>query len=132
MDNSIEDICGQVIEFDNCIRFVGFATNAGKIIACKYRKDVIPLLTLDETQLSFIDSALMMRIREAREPKLGKVICSVVLYEKVIYATILVNSEDYPILMVSFDKTNKRTDHESLILHGILPLLAHYFTETIC
>ena len=131
MDYSIEDICGQVIEFDNCIRFAGFATNVGKIVACKYRKDVIPLLTLDETQLSFIDSALMMRIREAREPKLGKVICSIVLYEKVTYATILVNSEDYPILMTSFDRKNKRTDLESLILHGILPLLSHYFTETV-
>jgi hypothetical protein len=120
-----------VIEFDNFIRFVGFATNPGKIIACKYRKDVIPLLTLDETQLSFIDSVLIMRIREAREPKLGKVTCSIVLYERVIYATILVNSEDYPILMVSFDKTNKRSDHESLILHGILPLLSRYFTETV-
>jgi hypothetical protein len=96
MYGSVEDICEQIIELDKSIRFAGFATQAGKIIASKYRKDVIPLLTLDETQLSFIDSALMMRIREAREPKLGKVICSIVLYEKVTYATILVNSEDYP------------------------------------
>jgi hypothetical protein len=129
MHGSIEDICEQIIELDKCIRFAGFATNAGKIIACKYRKDVIPFLTLDETQLSFIDSALMMRIREAREPRLGKVICSIVLYEKVTYATILVNSEDYPILMTSFDK--KTTDLESLILHGILPLLSHCLTGTV-
>jgi hypothetical protein len=54
------------------------------------------------------------------EPKLGKGICSITLYEKVTRAIILLNSEDYPILMVSFDKTNKRIDHESLILHGIL------------
>jgi hypothetical protein len=127
MYESVEDICDQIIELDKCIRFAGFATKAGKIIACKYRKDLIPLLTSDETQLSFIDSALMMRIREAREPKLGKVICSIVLYEKVTHGTILVNSEDYPILMVSFDMTNKRIDHESLILHGILPLLSRYF-----
>jgi hypothetical protein len=101
MRSSIEDICEQVIELDKCIRFVGFATNAGKIIAYKYRKKVIPLLTLDETRLSFIDSALMMRIRRDMEPKLGKVICSIVLYEKVTHATILLNSEDYPILMTS-------------------------------
>jgi hypothetical protein len=130
MHSSIEDICERIIELDKCIRFAGFATNAGKIIACKYRKDVIPLLTLDETQLSFIDSALMMKIREAREPKLGKVICSIVLYEKATYATILVNSEEYPILNTSFDR-NKRTDLESLILHGILPLLSHYITGTV-
>ena len=131
MHSSIEDICEQVIELDKCIRFVGFATNAGNIIAYKYRKEVIPLLTLDETQLSFIDSALMMRIREAREPKLGKVICSIVLFEKVTYATILVNSEDYPILMTSFNNKIKRTDHESLILDGILPLLSQYLTGTV-
>jgi hypothetical protein len=72
-----------------------------------------------------------MRIRKDLEPELGKVICSITLYEKVTRATILLNSEDYPIFMVSFDKTNKKTDHESLILHGILPLLSHYFTETV-
>jgi len=131
MHSSIEDICEQIIELDKYIRFVGFATNAGNIIAYKYRKEVIPLLTLDETQLSFIDSALMMRIREARKPKLGKVICSIVLYEKVTHATILVNSEDYPILMISFDNKNNRTDHESLILDGILPLLSQYLTGTV-
>jgi hypothetical protein len=131
MYGSVENICEQIIELDKCIRFAGFATKAGKIIACKYRKDVIRLLTLDDAQLAFIDSALMMRIREAREPKLGKVICSIVLYEKVTYATILVNSEDYPILMTSFNNKNKRTDHESLILDGILPLLSQYLTETV-
>jgi len=87
------------------------------------------LLTPDEAQLSFIDSALKMRIREAREPKLGKVICSITLYEKVSYATILVNSEDYPILMTSFD--NKSPDHRSLILHKILPLLSHHLIGTV-
>src|SRR5215469_9604875 len=130
MHSSIEDICEQIIELDKYIRFVGFATKNGNIVASKYRKEVIPLLTLDETQLSFIDSALMMRIREDREPKLGKVICSIVLYEKVTHATILLNSEDHPILMTSFDNKN-RTDYVSLILHGILPLLSHYFTGTV-
>src|SRR5215469_14072956 len=131
MHSSIEDICEQIIELDKCMRFAGFATKNGNIIASKYRKDLIPLLTLDEAQLAFIDSALMMRIREAREPKLGKVICSIVLYEKVTYATILVNSEDYPILMTSFDNKNKRTDYVSLILDGILPLLSQYLTGTV-
>ena len=127
MHRSIEDICDQVIEFDSCIRFASFATKTGKLIAYKYRKETIPLLTSDETQLSALDTALKMRIRKDLEPKLGKAICAITLYEKVTRATILVNSEEYPILMISFDKT----DHESLILHAILPLLSHYFTETV-
>jgi len=131
MSHSIEDICGQVVEFDNCIRFAGFATKTGKLIAYKYRKDAIPLLTSDETQLSVLDTALKMRIRKDMESKLGKAVCSITLYEKVTRATVFLNSEEHPILMVSFDKTDKRTDHESLILHGILPLLSHYFTGTM-
>jgi len=117
--------------FDNCIRFAGFATKTGKLIAYKYRKGSIPLLTSDQRELSVLDTALRMKIRKDLEPELGKVICSITLYEKVTRATIQLNSEDYPIFMVSFDKTNKSTDHESLILHGILPLLAHYFAETV-
>jgi hypothetical protein len=130
MYSSIEEICDQIIGLDSTIRFAGFATDAGKIIAYKYRKKVAPLLTSTETQLSFIDSALMMRIRKDMEPKLGKVICSIVMYEKVTHATILLNREDYPILMISFDNSNKGIDHESLILDPILPLVNRYFTRT--
>jgi hypothetical protein len=128
MYSSIEEICDQIIGLDSTIRFAGFATDAGKIIAYKYREKVDPLLTSNETQLSFIDSAIRMRIRKDMEQKLGKAICSVTLYEKVTRATILLDSEDYPILMISFDNSNKRIDHESLILDGIIPLLSNYFT----
>jgi len=131
MHPSLQDICQQVIEFDSCIRFAGFATQAGKIIAYEYRKEANPLLTSDETQLSVLDTALMMRIRKDMEHKLGKTICAITLYEKVTRGTILLNNEDYPILTIAFDNTNKKTDHESLILHGILPLLSHYFTRTV-
>jgi len=130
MYSSIEEICGQIIVLDSSIRFAGFATDAGKIIAYKYRKKVAPLLTSTETQLSFIDSALMMRVRKDMEPKLGKVICSIVLYEKVTHATVLLNREDYPILMISFDNRNIGTNHESVILDAILPLVYRYFTRT--
>jgi hypothetical protein len=88
------------------------------------------LLTSDERQLSVLDTALKMQIRKDLEPKLGKAICAITLYEKVTRATILLNNENYPVLMISFGNTKKRTDHESLILHGILPLLSHYF-ETV-
>jgi hypothetical protein len=130
MHSWIEEICDQIIRLDSSIRFAGFASDAGKIIAYKYRKKVAPFLTSTETELSFIDSALMMRIRKDMEPKLGKVICSIVLYEKVTHATILLDSKDYPFLMISFDNSNKETNHESLILDVILPLVYRYFTRT--
>jgi hypothetical protein len=130
MCSSTEEICDQIIVLDGSIRFAGFATDAGKIIAYKYRKKIDPLLTSNETQLSFIDSALRMRIRKDTEQKLGKAICSITLYEKVTRATILLDSKDYPILMISFDNSIKGTDHESLILNGIILLLSNYFTRS--
>ena len=129
-DSRLQDVCDQVIELDNSIRFAGFASNTGKLISYKYRKGLEPLLRSNESELSFIDSALRMRTRKDMEPKLGKAIYSITLYEKVKRATILFDSEIYPILMISFDNSTKRTDHESLILDEILPLVSRYFTRT--
>jgi hypothetical protein len=126
----LQEVCDKVIELDNSIRFVGFANNAGRIIAHKYRKGLDPLLRSNESELSFIDSALRMRTRRDMEPKLGRAIYSITLYEKVKRATISFDNEDYPILMISFDNINKRSDHESLILDRILPLVSHHFTRT--
>ena len=64
MHSSIEDICEQIIELDKCSRFAGFATKTGKLVAYKYRKDAIPLLTSDERQLSVLDTALKMRLEK--------------------------------------------------------------------
>ena len=124
------DICNQILELDSSIRFAGFANNMGKISAARYRNKLDPLLTVDESELSFIDSALRMRTRRDMEPKLGRAIYSITLYEKVKRATISFDNEDYPILMISFDNSNKRSDHESLILDRILPLVSHHFTRT--
>jgi hypothetical protein len=66
------------------------------------------------------------------EPKLGKVVYSLTLYEKVKRATILPDSEEDPILLVSLDNTindnNQATNYESLIRDGILPLASFYLT----
>jgi hypothetical protein len=126
----LQVVCDKVVELDNSIRCACFANNAGKIIAHKYRKGLDPLLGSNESELSFIDSALRMRTRKDMELKLGRAIYSITLYEKVKRATISFDNEDYPILMISFDNSNKRSDHESLILDRILPLVSHHFTRT--
>ncbi len=62
------------------------------------------------------------------EPKLGKVIYSFTIYEKVKRATILPDSEEDPILMVSLDNNNNKGGiyYESLILESILALVSYY------
>lgn len=138
-DLMLEDICNEILEIDNCIRFAGFANNMGKIIAAQYRGESVlveresgcSLLTKEELELSAIESVLRMVTRKDMIAKLGKPIYSFTLYEKVKRATIsLENNNDYhlPILMVSFDN-NTGPNHESIILNGILPLVSYYLSR---
>jgi hypothetical protein len=129
---TLRHVCGKVLELDKSIRFAGFVNNRGTIIAYQYRDGLDPLLKTNETELSFIDTVLRMRTRKDMEPKLGKVVYSLTTYEKVKRATMLPNSEDDPILMVSLDIDNNSSnrvgiDHEFLIRDGLLPLVSRYF-----
>jgi hypothetical protein len=121
-------VCDRVLELHNSIRFAGFVNNMGTIIAYQYRDGLDPLLKTNETELSFIDTVLRMRTRKDMEPKLGKTIYSLTLYEKVKRATILPDSEEDPILMASLDTNNNKGGiyHECLIREGILPLVSHF------
>ena len=93
-------ICNQILEIDKCIRFVGFATNMGTIIASQHRDVLISggkkkehsLLTKNELEFSVIESVLRMATRKDMMSKLGKPIYSFTLYEKVKRATILLEN----------------------------------------
>jgi hypothetical protein len=138
----LHDVCNQILEIDNSIRFAGFANNMGTVIAAQYRQALMsvekekekkeqPLLTKDELELSVIESALRILTRKDMMSKLGKPIYSFTLYKKVGRATILLdnsnNSGCPPILMVSFDNHDSEGPYpESIILRGILPLVSYY------
>jgi hypothetical protein len=126
-ESKLHHICEQILKLDSSVRFAGFINNMGIIITYQYRDGLDPLLKTKECELSFIDTVLRMRIRKDMEPKLGKVLYSLTLYEKVKRVTILPHNEEDPILMVSFDNNNSEGEiyHESLISVGILPLLSY-------
>jgi hypothetical protein len=126
-ESKLHHICEQILKLDSSVRFAGFINNMGIIITYQYRDGLDPLLKTKECELSFIDTVLRMRIRKDMEPKLGKVLYSLTLYEKVKRVTILPHNEEDPILMVSFDNNNSEGEiyHESLISVGIMPLLSY-------
>lgn len=101
----LHDVCNQILEIDNSIRFAGFANNMGTVIAAQYRQALMsvekekekkeqPLLTKDELELSVIESALRILTRKDMMSKLGKPIYSFTLYEKVGRATILLDNSN--------------------------------------
>lgn len=115
-----DELCARILALDGSIRFAGFADMLGRIVAAEYRKETVPLLTKEESELSVTQSILRMGTRSTLEAKLGRTVFAFAMYEKVKRATIPVHDKDKHFLMVSFDIG---ADHETVIMQKILPLL---------
>lgn len=113
-------VCNQILESDSSVRFVGIPNKMGRQIVSSYRNGLTLLLTPQEIEMFAIESVLRMNTRKDFESKLGRPIYSFTLYEKVKRATITLESEEYPILMLSFDI---QADHDHIIMDKILPII---------
>jgi hypothetical protein len=118
-----EEFCQLILDLDESIRFVGIATLSGAILATKYRANLIPLLTKEETASSIKDSVWRMESRRDVEEKLGKTLYVIATYEKVKRATIPVGKEGQSILIISFDSAS---NPESIIRNKILTVIKPY------
>jgi hypothetical protein len=118
-----DDLCDLILKMDRSIRLAGITNNMGKTITTANRMRSDHLLSEDESDLSTIESVLRMRTRGDLQSKLGKPIYSFTLYEKVKRATILLDNDEYPVLMVSF---NIEADHDSLIKNKLSLLLKRW------
>lgn len=119
-DNKLQDLCRQIVQADEYIRFVGIADKYGKQVAVLYREGLVPYLNQTESEIYSIDTVMRMNSRREMESKLGKVIYSFTLYEKLKRATIYLGNVDYPVLMASFDI---QADHHNIIVNKILPIV---------
>jgi hypothetical protein len=120
----LSSLCKHVLEADKSIRFARIANKFGSKTVYEYRKDLVPLLTENESTLSTIESVIRMNTRIGErniESKLGKPIYSLTLYEKIKRATFLLDNQDYPILMISLNR--EVTDQESGVLRKILSIV---------
>jgi hypothetical protein len=113
-------VCKQIVLADNSIRFAGIAI--GKKIVSEYRDGLVPLMTEAESELSAIEAVIRMNTRreENFQLKIGKPKYSFTAYNKIKRATLLLDNEDYPILMMSL---NKEADREHIILGKVLPII---------
>jgi hypothetical protein len=118
-----EEFCQLILGLDESIRFVGIATLNGAILAMKYRANLIPLLTQEETAWSIKHSLWRMESRRVLEEKLGKTLYVIANYEKLKRATIPVGQDGQSILIVSFDI---ESDAESIIRNKILTIIKPY------
>ena len=120
-----EEFCQLILDADESIRFVGIATLTGAILAMKYRVNLTPLLTQEETASSIKYSIWRMESRRGVEEKLGKTLYVIATYEKLKRATIPVGQDGNSILIISFDNG---CDVESIIRNKILTIIKPYGT----
>ena len=118
-----EEICTEILNLDEKIRFAAIANTMGNLVAAKFQHGVQPLLNNEEIEDNIIKAVLRMKTREDYEQKLGKTIYTFGLYEKVKRASIALDGQTYSLLMLSFDVS---TDHESIILNKILPKIKQH------
>jgi hypothetical protein len=116
----LDELCKLIMQSDQSIRFVGIADKYGKQVAVHFREGLVPYLDQTESDIYSIDTVMRMNSRKEMESKLGKVIYSFTLYEKIERATIYTRNIDHPVLMVSFDT---QSDHHNIILNKILPIV---------
>jgi hypothetical protein len=93
------------------------------MIVTKYREDLVPLLTKEETTESVIHSLLRMKNRRVMEDKLGRAIFSMTFYEKVKRMAMPIGANGENMLLISFDLT---ANHESIIRNKVMKLVDPY------
>jgi hypothetical protein len=120
-----EEFCQLILGVDESIRFVGIPTLAGAILAMKYRANLTPLLTQEETASSTKYSVWRVESRRVLEEKLGKTLYVIATYEKVKRATIPMGQEGQSNLIISFDI---KSDADSIIRNKILTIIKPYGT----
>jgi hypothetical protein len=120
-----EEFCQLILGTDESIRFVGIASLTGAILAMKYRANLTPLLTQEETASSIKYSVWRMESRRELEEKIGRTLYVVATYEKLKRATIPVGQDGKSILIISFDIG---CDAESIIRNKILTIIKPYGT----
>jgi len=108
-EENLNNMCKQIQQLDNSIRFVGIANNLGSLIATAYRNGLTPLMDKQETSHYAIQTVLRAATREDFESKIGRLEYSIGKYERLTRATIpikLFDKEDESksyYLLLSFD-----------------------------
>ena len=120
----LQELCDNVISQDHSIRFAAIVDEDGKLLSTSHRKDLKPLLGMEERAQYAITAATRQYTRLRWEYLLGKIIYASSHYAKLIRATIPIT--DYSsrlsyVLLLSFD-VNTNNFHE-IIIKKIIPLV---------
>jgi len=108
-----------VLPLDKSIRFCAVCNKLGYIIASRYRKDLKPLMTVEETERYALFATIRHSTRQAWEAKMGKVRYALTRYELLVRVTVpLMNGH---LLLISLDADARNTD--SIMTDKVMPVI---------
>ncbi|HEX5458286.1 MAG TPA: DUF6659 family protein [Candidatus Nitrosotalea sp.] len=70
---TLEYICGMILDLDPNIRFVGIINNKGKLLTGQTKKGILVFATPKDQEMLLMETALGMRMRKEHDSHLGSV-----------------------------------------------------------
>ena len=124
MKRFFQQFCKDVIASDPSIRFVGVADEHGLLVSTSERKDLKPLLNLEETQQYAITAATRQYTRIRWQNLLGKIDYTCSHYDKLLRATIpLTDKNNHLSYVIIFTFDVETTNFHEIIMKKIIPLI---------
>jgi hypothetical protein len=108
-----------VLNLDPSIRWVGISDNTGILLNVTYKEGVTLLLSNEENEEYASNAIKRHKTRITFESKMGKMNYAVGRYEKLIRATIPINSNYY--LLITLDAEVK--DYDTIIIEKVIPFV---------
>lgn len=121
-DDFFESFCKEILERDHFIRFAAMSNHLGHIVASAYRRDLVPLMSTEETARYSVQAAIRAATRESFESKVGELRFSISRYARLVRATVPIKSsgKNKFLLLLSFDVD---AEADSIINKKIFPFI---------
>jgi hypothetical protein len=107
------------LSLNSSIRWVGISDNTGVLLNVAYKEGVTLLLSDEENEEYASNAVKRHKTRITFESKMGKMNYAVGRYEKLIRATIPINSTYY--LLITLDVEAK--DYDVIIIEKVIPFV---------
>lgn len=119
-----QEFCDKVISADSCIRFIGIADEHGRLLATKDRKDLKPLLNMQETEQYALTAATRQHTRIRWQQILGKIDYSSSHYDKLLRATIPITDDNNRLTHIIILTLDVETDDiHKIMMDRVVPLV---------
>lgn len=119
-----QEFCYKVISADSCIRFIGIADEHGRLLATKDRKDLKPLLNMQETEQYALTAATRQHTRIRWQQILGKIDYSSSHYDKLLRATIPITDDNNRLTHIIILTLDVETDDiHKIMMDRVVPLV---------